>query len=302
MYIRLTRICSLGSSYALQSSTIVQLPPKVLCWTTCLCSSPTMDSRLLSISRLTVCFGMRVAYLSACEILAADDVLYYCQEGVVYTSIDGVNWLAEDLSAETYVPRVMLMHFNDSVWMVSEHSTNHTFHLSVEDGLSWRTNPEALPANWPLSEFCVVEFTSSSERPRAMILGGYDTQGNGLNSRWNIEYTLANGYRYANFAIEKPLCSAILGASVVYYGKRFYLFGGTDNEAQYLSETALYSDDEGLNWSKIDTVRNRLMDVYSPRTETSAIVENSCIYLIGGQSRTETYSDVLCGKLNSIDW
>lgn len=236
------------------------------------------------------------------EILAADDVLYYCQEGVVYTSIDGVNWLAEDLSAETYVPRVMLMHFNDSVWMVSEHSTNHTFHLSVEDGLSWRTNPEALPANWPLSEFCVVEFTSSSERPRAMILGGYDTQGNGLNSRWNIEYTLANGYRYANFAIEKPLCSAILGASVVYYGKRFYLFGGTDNEAQYLSETALYSDDEGLNWSKIDTVRNRLMDVYSPRTETSAIVENSCIYLIGGQSRTETYSDVLCGKLNSIDW
>jgi len=236
------------------------------------------------------------------EILAADDALYYCQEGVVYTSLNGVTWLADDLSAETYVPRVMLMHFNDSVWMVSEHSSNHTFHLSVEDGTGWRTNTEALPANWPLSEFSVVEFTSSSERPRVMIIGGYDTQGNGLNSRWNIEYTLANGYRYANFAIDRPLRSAILGASVVWYGKRFYMFGGTDSEAQYISETALCSDDEGLNWYAIDTVHNRLMDVYSPRTATSAVVHNSSIYLMGGQSRTETYSDVLCGKLTSIDW
>lgn len=238
------------------------------------------------------------------EILAADNTgkLYYCQDGIVYSSSDGLTWQAQDLSGETFIPRVMLMLFNDSVWLVAEHATEHTFHLGVEDGGSWRAIDEPLPANWPLSDFAVVSFNSSSERPRAMIVGGYDTEGNGLNSRWNIEYSAAAGYRYTNFAIERPLCSAILGATVVYYGKQFYLFGGVDADAQYLSETAFYSDDEGLNWFPIDTVHNRLMDVYTQRTQTSATVYDNCIYLFGGQSRTETYSDVLRGKLTSIDW
>ena len=238
------------------------------------------------------------------EILAADDAdkLYYCQDGVVYTSTDGLAWQSQDLSGETYIPRVMLMHFNDSVWLVAEHVSEQTYHLAVEDGDTWRAIGEPLPANWPLSEFTVVSFSSSSERPRAMIIGGYDTEGNGLNSRWNIEYSVATGYRYANFAIERPLRSAILGAAAVYYGNRFYLFGGVDAEAQYISSTALYSDDEGLNWFPIDTVHNRLMDVYTQRTQTSATVYDNCIYLFGGQSRTEMYSDVLCGKLTSIDW
>lgn len=236
------------------------------------------------------------------EILCADNTLYYCQDSSIYTSTDAVTWIGISMSEETYIPRVMLMHFNDSVWLIAEHRTAHTYHLAVADNGTWRTNAEALPAGWPIADFSVVTFTSSSERPRAMIIGGYDTQGNALNSRWNIEYSLANGYRFANFAIERPLCSAILGASSVWYGKRFFLFGGVDAEAAYISNTALYSDDEGLNWYPIDTVHNRLMDVYSLRTLTSAFVHDNSIYIIGGQSRTETYSDVLSGKLNSIDW
>ena len=236
------------------------------------------------------------------EILSTDNQLYYCQDNTVYTSTDAVTWQAQDLSSETYQPRIMLMHFNDSVWLVSEHQSEHTFHLTVEDGDTWRTDARPLPANWPLTDFAVVEFVASSERARAMIIGGYDTEGNGLNSRWNIEYSPAAGYRYQNFAIERPVCSAILGASAVWYGDRFYLFGGVDNEAQYVSETALYSDDEGLNWFPIDTVHNRLMDVYSPRTQTSAFVHQSNVYLFGGQTRTEMFSDVLFGRLTSIDW
>jgi len=236
------------------------------------------------------------------EIISANGKLYYCQDDKVYTSSDALEWQELDMSAETYLPRVMLMHFNDSVWLVSEHASGHTYHLSVEDGGTWRTYPQALPAGWPLSDFTAVEFVSSSERPRATIIGGYDTEGNGLNSRWNIEYSVASGYRYANFAIDHPVCSAILGASAVWYGKRFYLFGGVDNEAQYVSETALYSDDEGLNWFPVDTAHNHLMDVYSPRTQTSAFVHGSKVYLMGGQTRTETLSDVLCGQLTNIDW
>ena len=200
------------------------------------------------------------------------------------------------------MPRVMQMHFNDSVWLVAEHASEHTFHMAVEDGDTWRTYPKALPANWPLTDFAVVEFVASSERPRVMIVGGYDTQGNGLNSRWNIEYSTGSGYRYQNFAINKPVCSAILGAAVIWYGKQFLLFGGVDNDAQFVSQTALYSTDEGLNWYPIDTTHNRLMEVYAPRTQTNAFIHDNQVYLIGGQTRTETFSDVLCGKLTSIDW
>lgn len=240
------------------------------------------------------------------EILAVDDLyepmLYYCQDGVVYTSTDGINWQTEDLTGETYVPRVMLMHFNDSVWLVAEHSTAHTYHLAVRDGDTWRPHADSLPEGWPLTEFSAVTFLAGSMRPRAIIIGGYDIEGNPLSSLWNIEYSPASGYRFANFAIQHPQFSALIGASAVWYGKRCYMFGGVDADAQYLSTTALYSDDEGLNWFHIDTVHNRLMDVYMPRTQTSAMVYDNCIYLMGGQSRTEMYSDVLKGKLTSIDW
>ncbi len=239
------------------------------------------------------------------EILAVNTStpqLYYCQDGIVYTSTNGTSWQAEDLSTETYVPRVMLMHFNDSIWLVAEHSDKHTYHLAVRDGGMWRANSDSLPGNWPLSDFTALPFTSSSLRPRAAIIGGYDIRGNALSSLWNIEYSQADGYRFANFAIQYPPFSAVVGASAVWYGKQCYLFGGVDAEAKYLSSTALCSDDEGLNWYPIDTVHNRLMDVYTQRTQTSAFVHDNCIYIMGGQSRTEMYSDVLKGKLTSIDW
>lgn len=244
------------------------------------------------------------------EIIAANgdhtgqdvNTLYYCQDGTIYTSTDAIHWQTSSMSDADYTPRVMLMHFNDSVWLVAEHTANHTFHLAVQDNDTWRANAEPLPNEWPIADFATVEFRSSSDRHRAMIVGGYDTEGNSLNSRWNIEFSPVSGYRYANFAIQRPLCSAILGASVVHYGKRFYLFGGTDADAQYISSTALYSDDEGLNWFPIDTVHNHLMDVYSQRTQSNAMVHNNCIYLFGGQTRTESYSDVLKGRLTSIDW
>lgn len=236
------------------------------------------------------------------EIIAGDDAFYYCQQGMVYSSADGLTWTEEDLSAETVVPQVTLMHFNDSVWLVGKNDAEGTFHLIVKDNGTWRALADTLPHNWPMTDFAAVEFVASSLRHRAMIVGGYDTEGNGLNSRWNIEYTPANGYRYANFAIERPLCSAILGAAVVHYGNMFYLFGGVDAEAQYVTQTALYSEDEGLNWLPIDTAHNQLMHVYSPRTQTSALTHDNSIYLFGGQTRTEIFSDVMQGQLTSIDW
>lgn len=236
------------------------------------------------------------------EIIAGNDAFYYCQQGEVYTSADALTWTSEDLSGQTVVPQVTLMHFNDSVWLVGKHSSAGTFHLLVKDNDTWRAFTDTLPHNWPMTDFAAIEFVTSSLRHRAMIVGGYDTQGNGLNSRWNIEYTPANGYRFANFAIERPLCSAILGAAVVHYGDMFYLFGGVDAEAQYVTQTALYSVDEGLNWLPIDTAHNQLMHVYSERTQTSALTHDNCIYLFGGQTRTEIFSDVLQGQLTRIDW
>ena len=242
------------------------------------------------------------ATCSVREILAADGNLYYCQDGVIYRSADGLTWLSDDRSTDTYIPRAMMMEFNDSIWLVAEHASEHTFHLAVKDGNAWRPYPNPLPDNWPLSDFTATSFTAISGRARAVIIGGYDIQGNALNSLWNIEYSLDNGYRYKNFAIQHPQFTAIIGAAAVSYGKYLYMFGGLNNEAQYISSTALYSEDEGLNWYPIDTTHNRLKDVYTQRTQTSAFVHENYIWLMGGQTRTEMFSDVMKGKLTSIDW
>jgi hypothetical protein len=57
-----------------------------------------------------------------------------------------------------------------------------------------------------------------------------------------------------------------------------------------------------MNWTKADTAKNQLPEAYQARQKQTAIVRGSYIYLFGGQDRTNTYSDVYRGKLNSIDW
>ena len=80
------------------------------------------------------------------------------------------------------------------------------------------------------------------------------------------------------------------------------LFGGVDEKMTYFGRDILLSNDEGLTWTKADTAKNQLPEVYQARQKQNAIVRGSDIYLFGGQDAKNTYSDVYKGHLNSIDW
>ena len=236
------------------------------------------------------------------EVLYANNTLYYTQDKILYTSTDAVNWNATSFADSTLQPIIMVMQYNDSVWAIAQNTTTEEYFLATLSNGMLQPLPVALPNQWPVSDFTALEFSGSSLRRRATIIGGYDASGTPLNSRWNIEFAPHIGYRFANFAINHPICSAILGASVVMYGKQMYMFGGIDAQAEYISNIPLYSYDEGLNWYPVDTTHNHIMDVYEPRSKTTALVQNSNIYLIAGQTRTNSLSDVLMGHLTSINW
>ena len=157
-----------------------------------------------------------------------------------------------------------------------------------------------LPDNFPISDFAATEFKSSSERPRAMIVGGRSTNGDPINTRWNLERLITSDkYRLKDFTISQPTFHTLTVASIVQYGGKLIMFGGIDNDMAWNSNI-LYSDDEGMNWYAPNAAVNQLPEDYQSRQNQSAIVHAKSIYIIGGQSNTTSFSDVYRGRLNSL--
>ncbi len=235
------------------------------------------------------------------NIIPANDVLYYAIGNTLYQSSNGTDWNATDFSTADFQFVNMLFSFNDSIWAITE--KGHNYHLATsKDGTEWRLH-EVLPTDFPISDFAAVPFISASNRPRAMVVGGFSSSGASLNTRWNVEYTLEKGYRWTNFSIEQPSFKELTGIDIVWYNKRFYLFGGVDKDNQIGAYPILESIDEGMNWSVPDSAHNCLPSTYELRTKPSVIIDSdSAIYIAGGQSRTDIFSDIHRGRLNSIDW
>ena len=102
-----------------------------------------------------------------------------------------------------------------------------------------------------------------------------------------------------DFTIEQPQFAAFTGASVIWYNNEFHLFGSSDADAQINPLTQLVSTDEGVTWEIPDSTKNLLPSTFQPRHKTSVIVDDKhYIYIIGGQNRTTTFSDVWRGRLN----
>ncbi len=237
------------------------------------------------------------------NILVNIDNLFYCQDDNIYISNDGLTWTANDHSADAFRFVNMLCAFNDSVWAIVQQRSDSAYHFAVSyDGATW-TQQSKLPNDFPISDFAVANFYSETGRERVMVVGGYTAQGEMLNTRWNIECTPAGTYRWLNFSIEQPSFSSLAGISVIWYNNQFFLFGGTTTDNALSEYTILESTNEGMHWSVPDSAHNCLPATYQPRTKQSVVVDgNFNIYVAGGQSRTEVFSDVYVGRLNSIDW
>lgn len=238
------------------------------------------------------------------SIISDNSMLYYADDSLLYTSTDALSWQQTSYAGSGFSLKTMLMAWNETVWALAEDSEG----LVLANMQGGRLQPTTLRPRspFPVSDFAAVAFESASNRARAMILGGFAEDGTALNTRWNLEYatTIAEngGYRMQDFSIDRPHFTRLTGASVVWYNHQLYMFGGVDAEMQYQGRDILISTDEGVTWTKADTAKCQLPKTYTARQGQSVVVRDNNIYVIGGESQTETFSDVYRGKLNSIDW
>lgn len=237
------------------------------------------------------------------SIISDGETLYYVHANSLYTSTDGAAWTQSACALAGYTVHTMLMSFNDTIWAVAEEDATGSLYLAKCEGTTFTLTDVALADNFPIGGFATVTFPSASNRARALVMGGYSRLGESLNSRWAFEYSaVEKKYRVKNFTIEQPSFHSLTGASLVWYNNMLFLFGGIDADALFGEQPILVSLDEGMNWSVPDSTHCMLPQEYAIRQKQSAIVLDNNIYLFGGQSRTQTYSDVYVGRLASIDW
>ena len=248
------------------------------------------------------------------DILQHNGRLYYAEgDGEIYSTDNMVDWTTVDFSNTDYVAVNMLVSFDHKAWCILQHRTSQALFLGVlhngdltpVTSIHGLTNG-VLPNNFPVSDFSALSFETSSERPRAMIVGGRTMDGTAVNTRWNLECGLLNdslsGYRIADFSIEQPSFNSLTGTSIIQYNNQLLMFGGVDNDLEWRSDI-LYSDDEGMNWYVPDSAHNKLPDTYTARQNQTVVVdEKQNIYIIGGQSFVGSYCDVYRGYLNELKW
>lgn len=236
-------------------------------------------------------------------IMQSGDKLYYADSTHLYTSDDVLNWTAQDYSSQKMRMVTMLMSFNDTAWLVVADSVS-TYHLGKIVKDSVRMTDMVLDKDFPVSGFSTVTFESFSGRKRALIIGGYTRDGQCTNSRWSIEYavTIKGLYRLMNYSMGQTDFTTLTGASIIWYKDRLLLFGGVNADMEFLGRDILYSKDEGYTWSPMDTKKCAMPDSYTARQKQTVLVYNNNIYVFGGQDLGKTYTEVYCGRLNSINW
>jgi hypothetical protein len=235
------------------------------------------------------------------QIVSDGTKMYYGQDSMVYTSTDAVTWTGKKVS---HPITTLLLYWNKHVWALVHN--NKKYELAYIDQDTLKLSGLQPGTDFPVSDFGTVCFISSSLRERAMIIGGFAENGLALNTRWNLEYSSHikenNGYRLQEYSQDRPSFQSMTGISIVYYNNQLLLFGGVDGNMTYLGRDVLVSTDEGLNWTKADTTKNRLPEAYQARQKLSTIVRENSIFIFGGEDSEQTYSDVYRGRLNSIDW
>ena len=241
------------------------------------------------------------------DIVQQGNTLYYIAKEQLYKSTNLHDWTIVDYSTASFEPINMLLAYNNHAWcIIQERSTGRLQLATIQhDQIVPMTNIDGLidgylPNEFPISDFAATEFKSSSERPRAMIVGGRSTNGNSINTRWNLERLITSDkYRLKDFTISQPTFHTLTGASIIQYGGKLIMFGGIDNDQDWNSDI-LYSDDEGMHWYAPNATANKLPEEYQSRQNQSVIVNQKSIYIIGGQSNNNSFGDVYRGRLNSL--
>lgn len=263
------------------------------------------------------------------NIYQFNNKLYIFQnENSIYTSNNGHDWIKLDYSAENYELVNYLFQLNGEAWSIVKSKADNVYRFAhSQDGATWLTGGE-IPNNFPLGDFASASFTSRTNKTKAIVAGGYNQAGMLLNKVWSTE----NGSYWVDFSLENLTFGSLAGASMINYANKLLLFGGKDANGTPSENNILESIDEGFSWSVPDSADNYLHQVniakrvintgstaydttyikyparsyqsvvYVKKPTASGVYSNHFIYLIGGKSNTEVYSDVWRGKLNRLSF
>lgn len=230
------------------------------------------------------------------QTLVFNNRFYVTSAGKLFVSDDACVWNATSHSDYEFVN--LLYVFNDELWAIAKNMQTGTMVFSdSRDAQIWNEGV-VLPEKFPLSDYAAFTFESRTGKAKAMVMGGITSDGLICNTRWCTE----DGSLWVDYSVEQPEFGSLAGAAVVYYADRLLMFGGVDADNQTFDGAMLESYDEGLHWVEPDTALNKLPDTYVMRTNQSAFVYGTNIYLFGGRTRTQVFSDMWRGKLNKMDF
>ena len=226
----------------------------------------------------------------------------YADPTGIYTSRDGQEFAASHSAQipEGYTMVTLLLSFDNRIWALlqEQNSQKQAIAYGSLDGEMTPLHPWRMTdATFPVSGFATATFVSKSGLHHGMIAGGYNEQGQILSSVWSIEEQEGN-YRITNVSGTN---AAFADAAVTQYGGRLLRIGGILADGT-LTETGMYSDNEGLTWEEADTSWVLLPDSFGARRRVSLLKNRNDLYLFGGHTQTKCMSDIYKGRLNSIDW
>lgn len=217
----------------------------------------------------------------------------------VLTSEDGVSW-SELTTDNAFEYKSMICTYQNQLYAVGKNKTSGAYGIIASaDGATW-TQTTPLPENFPVTGFAATSFKPKYGDRKMVIVGGFGTNGDKLNTRWSTE----NGYYWVNLKNSKSTFDPTSDGAVSYYGSRLILIGGTDNTLfnnllDSLSQIR-NSLDEGLTWTRADTTQIYPPTSYKFRKNASMVINpnNFDLYIIGGSTDTEVLSDVWKLKAN----
>ncbi len=252
------------------------------------------------------------AYLNFRDLCVFDDKLMMVHEDAkIYESQNGLDWTAKDPSVEGYSIVNLLFVLEGNLWAIFKQKiSGKYFFAETKDADNWQIKEE-IDKNFPIADFAALSFSSRTNNPKAVVLGGFSPKGELLNTVWSVQKNVDNAYKWVNLTQGNTSFKPISGASLIAYDNKLLMFGGVDIEGELIADGFRESIDEGLNWRQTDTIHAVIKDrekelLYQPRAYQSVIYdpEDHYIYLFGGRTQNENgisvFTDVWKGKLNRM--
>lgn len=244
------------------------------------------------------------------NITVFNNNLYLADEsGDLLSSSDGRSWNRHAGLIPGHKLISILFALEGNLWAVVRNDVSNQVHFALSNnGTAWSVQDQ-IPASFPIGEFASLSFKSRTNKPKAIVLGGYDADGKLLAKSWSVEKNVFGIYKWVDFSLENATLVSLAGAMLVHYDSKLLLFGGADADDNVILTPFMESIDEGLSWRAVNTTYNSIVDEtggfsYEPRSYQSVILDEADkrIYLFGGRTRSNVFTDVWTGKLNRMSF